>query len=131
MWLSSDASERLALEYADDALDGPRWISAFRLCAATGAAPRIPTGSVSPEVGLPSEYWIVPSLGDAAWWYPGALPASDMAIPTPAPLDKLVDAFRPAEVVPHPRYPDVSSLGAKASPIPRGGSVGSLFGLNP
>lgn len=88
--------------------------------AAAGAAPSTPIVSSSPAIaapevgrpGLPSENWMVPSLGVAWWWYPGALLASDMANPIPpAPLDRLVDAFRPAEVVPQPRYPDVSSLG--------------------
>lgn len=48
----------------------------------------------------------------------------------PMPLDRFVEAFRPAEVVPQPRYPaEVSSFGATLPAMP--GSVGSLFGLKP
>lgn len=103
-------------------------MSPLRLLAATGAAPSTPRGSASPESGrFPSEYCTVPSLGVAAWWY--APPPSDRVIPIP--LDRLVDALRPADVVPQPRYPDeVSSLGATLPAI-MPGRVGSLFGLKP
>lgn len=67
IWLSSETSDRFAAEYAEEALDGPRWISVVRLVAATGAEPKTPIVSVSPDVGLPSEYPMVPSLGVVAW----------------------------------------------------------------
>ena len=50
----------------------------------------------------------------------------------PTPLDRLVEALRPAEVVPQPRYPEVaSSLGATEPAAMTPGRLGSLFGLKP
>ena len=55
----------------------------------------------------------------------------------PLPLERVVDGFRFAEVVPQPRYPDpsVSLISDGSSPLllapPTTGKVGSLFGLKP
>lgn len=52
-------------------------------------------------------------------------------MPTPGPLERLVEGLRVLDVVPHPLYPELSSLGSKLVAMPICGRVGSLLGLNP